>query len=166
MSSAALYEPVVPSTDDSRIAKQSRRTLARYACHSLSVRVANTNETVELPEGVVRLLVDILENMAEGNAVTLIPVHAELTTRQAADFLGVSRPFLIRLLEDGAIPYRKVCVRHRAASDDGRLRTGTAETRTLSERRRVGEGIEDTHGNLLERRRFLAPKKLKKTPRS
>ncbi len=120
MSSAALYEPVVPSTDDSRIAKQSSRTLARYASHSLSVRVDNTNDTVELPEGAVRLLVDILANMAEGNAVTLIPVHAELTTKQAADLLGVSRPFLIRLLEDGAIPYHKVGTHRRVFFEDVR----------------------------------------------
>jgi len=120
MSSVALYEPVVPSTDDSRIAKQSSRTLARYASHSLSVRVSNTNDTVELPEGAVRLLVDILANMAEGNAVTLIPVHAELTTKQAADLLGVSRPFLIRLLEDGAIPYHKVGTHRRVFFEDVR----------------------------------------------
>ena len=120
MSSAALYEPVVPSTDDSRIAKRSRRTLARYQANNLSVRVANTNETVELPEGAVRLLVDILENMAQGNAITLIPVHAELTTKQAADVLGVSRPFLIRMLEEGAIPFRKVGTHRRILFEDVR----------------------------------------------
>ena len=120
MSRAALYEPVVPSTDDARIAKRSSETLARYVTQSLSVRVGNTNDEVELPEVAVRLLVDILVNMAEGNAVTLVPVHAELTTQQTADFLGVSRPFLIRLLEEGVIPYHKVGTHRRVYYKDVR----------------------------------------------
>lgn len=118
MSSTALYEPIVPSTDDSRIAKRSSETLSRYVSHNLSVRVGASNDEIELPENAVRLLVDILANMAEGNAVTLIPVHAELTTKQAADIIGVSRPFLIRLLEEGVIPYRKVGTHRRITFED------------------------------------------------
>jgi excisionase family DNA binding protein len=120
VSSTALYEPIVPSSDDSRVAKRSSETLSRYVANSLSVRVGNTNDEIELPEGAVRLLVDILVNMAEGNAVTLIPVHAELTTQQAADFLGISRPFLIRLLEEGVIPYHKVGTHRRVCFEDVR----------------------------------------------
>lgn len=120
MSRAALDEPVVPSTDDAKVAKRSSETLARYVTQSLSVRVGNTNDEVELPEGAVRLLVDILVNMAEGNAVTLVPVHAELTTQQTADSLGVSRPFLIRLLEEGVIPYHKVGTHRRVYYKDVR----------------------------------------------
>ncbi len=120
MSSATQYEPIVPSTDDAEIARRSSETLSRYVSHKLSVRVGTTNDEIELPEGVVRLLVDILANMAEGNAVTLMPVHAELTTKQAADILGVSRPYLIGLLEKGAIPYRKVGTHRRVYFDDVR----------------------------------------------
>lgn len=61
-----------------------------------------------LPKAATRLLAHLLTEMGQGHAVTLIPVHAELTTQQAADFLNISRPHLIHLLEKEEIRFHKV----------------------------------------------------------
>jgi excisionase family DNA binding protein len=108
MSTLMSGEPMAPTDDDVQLAKLSSRRLAPFSNRPLKVRIADTRETVELPAVAVRLLVDLLTAMAEGHAVTLMPVHAELTTQQAADLLGVSRPFLVKQLTDNVIPYRKV----------------------------------------------------------
>ena len=118
MSRLITQEPVTPTVDKVRLAKASSRRLAPFLNQNLNVRIAETDESVELPAVAVRLLVDLLSVMAEGNAVTLIPIHAELTTQQAADLLGVSRPFLIKQLEDGVIPFRRVGTHRRVLFSD------------------------------------------------
>jgi excisionase family DNA binding protein len=67
----------------------------------------NKAHQVELPTSALRLLMDVLAELAEGNAVRVVPVHAELTTQEAADLLNVSRPHLVKLLEEGELPFHK-----------------------------------------------------------
>jgi excisionase family DNA binding protein len=62
-------------------------------------------EQVPLPEEIYRLLTEVVEAMREGKVITLVPRTQRLTTQEAADFLGISRPTLVKLLEDGKIPY-------------------------------------------------------------
>ena len=119
-----LPETVAPSEDDTRLAEESSRRLTRFLGKQrkgFRLRVQaddEPEETVAIPTSAFRLLNDILTEMAKGNAVTLIPVHAELTTQQAADILNVSRPFLVRLVEEGKIPCRKVGTHRRIRFDD------------------------------------------------
>ena len=112
--------PVVPSAKDVEVARDSSRLLA--ACigrgKTATLRVIDGKQDITVPVSALRLLVDILAQMARGNAVTIVPYHAELTTQQAADFLQVSRPHLVGLLERGDLPYRKVGTHRRIEFKD------------------------------------------------
>jgi excisionase family DNA binding protein len=119
-----LPEAVTPSAADAQLARESSRQLAKILDtpqESVQVRIqadGGEEEAISIPLSAFRLLSDILTEMAKGNAVTLIPVHAELTTQQAADLLNVSRPYLIELLEKRAIPFRKVGTHRRILFHD------------------------------------------------
>ena len=107
----ATLAPALPSEAEAILAKETSRVLASHmgAAEPLQFRIGPApEETVRVPTSAVRMLVRILEEMAKGNAITLIPVHAELTTQEAADMLNISRPSLIQLLDEGKIDYRKV----------------------------------------------------------
>ncbi|MDR9896052.1 helix-turn-helix domain-containing protein [Aetokthonos hydrillicola Thurmond2011] len=74
--------------------------------------------TITIPGEVFRLLVDVLNHMKDGHPLTILPTQAELTTQQASDILGVSRPYLVKLLDEGKIPSRKVGVYRRVLAVD------------------------------------------------
>lgn len=121
MTNHATDELELPSTDESQQARDASQALARIledTQHSVQVGTGNSNERFDLPESAARLLLRILSEMATGNAVTMVPVHAELSTQEAASLLNVSRPHLVKLLEQGEIDYHKVGVHRRVQAQD------------------------------------------------
>jgi excisionase family DNA binding protein len=110
-----ILDPTAPTDEEVELAREAAPRLADQLGKGkkVEVRLGNKDETLMLPVSSLRLLADILVQMGEGNAVAVLPVETELSTQQAADELNVSRPYLVKLLEDGKLPHRSVGTRRR-----------------------------------------------------
>ena len=73
----------------------------------IKIKLTEDGDVLKIPKTAFLMLFDILENMAEGREFTLVPSDAEIGTQEAADILKVSRPHLVKLLEEGVIPFKK-----------------------------------------------------------
>lgn len=108
-----------PTPETSRAAEYALRSLTgATGATSLRVGEGGHETTITLPREVLSVLVEVLGQMANGNGVRVVPVHAELTTQQAADLLNVSRPHLVKVLESGAIPFHFVGTHRRVRLGD------------------------------------------------
>lgn len=109
-------DPIFAPNSDATIVKQLDDELART--QGVAKLVTPQGSEIRLPHSVLKVLVEVVHEMARGNAVRVMPIHAELTTQQAAELLNVSRPFLVSLLEQGEIGYRKVGTHRRILLED------------------------------------------------
>jgi excisionase family DNA binding protein len=87
---------------------QEVRKLERLLKRGDLTLVSNSGENIEFPTTVYEVFKRIVELMAEGKAVTLVPDNQVVTTQRAADILGMSRPFFIKLLETGVMAYHRI----------------------------------------------------------
>ncbi len=113
MSTTAQSKMTLPVEREIQAAVRGQRELAAFLATGFETQriqifdARNEAHQVELPTSALRLLVDILAALADGNAVKVLPVHAELTTQEAADLLNVSRPHLVKLLEEGQLAFHR-----------------------------------------------------------
>lgn len=130
---SSTSETILPTDQDARQAREFRALLAPLSSREITARLQFSggnapDANLMLPASVVRVLLGVLEEMGKGNGVSITPLQKEFTTQQAADFLRVSRPFLIaELLEKGVLPYRKVGNRRRIRVEDLLRYTETEE---------------------------------------
>jgi excisionase family DNA binding protein len=119
MTTAMLPVPTPETAERAKAALRVLATAKRPKSPSIRLRAGGDSpQEAIVPREAFELLLEILGQMANGNAVTIVPIHAELTTQQAAEYLNVSRPFLITLVENGQIPHRKVGTHRRIKFSD------------------------------------------------
>ncbi len=107
-----LDHPVIPSELEVAQARKSFEALKQDSSDTHFILGSQTGQKVPLTENAFDYLLSILHELSKGHAVLIVPIQAELSTYEAAELLGVSRPFLIRLLDKDELPYR-VVGRHR-----------------------------------------------------
>lgn len=84
----------------------------------INIQIQETGDQITLPIKALLLLTEILDKMAQGKSVTIVPTDSEITTQKAAEILNVSRPYVVKILEEGQIPFNKVGSHRRVKLSD------------------------------------------------
>lgn len=138
----AVRQPAVLPEDEQEDAREASRAIARLAgrgavrVEAVPVQAGEPVQTFVLPAPAVRMLCDMLVHLGAGKAVSVIPDNAEFTTGQAADFLNVSRPWVVQLIERGELGYHMVGTHRRILFSELRAykeRSKQAQLRALDE---------------------------------
>ncbi len=98
--------------------EQQIRELAQLMTRQRAALVGPDNQRHEIPDSVYRLLLNVLRMMQEGKAVSVVPQMQDLTTQRAANLLGMSRQFFVRLLDEGKIPFHRTGTHRRVYLKD------------------------------------------------
>jgi excisionase family DNA binding protein len=111
-----------PSKQEQETAMESYNALSAMLAQLKSsdpeIEIEETKEKVRIPLRALKLLVAILKATSQGNPISIIPIATEMTTQAAAEFLGCSRPHLVKLLEHREIPFTKVGKHRRVKFED------------------------------------------------
>jgi excisionase family DNA binding protein len=114
----------LPTAAEAALARESSRTLSAYLRDDADAQQIEIRDDqgaahpLRIPVSALRLLLSALREIGEGNAVGITSIHAELTTRQAADLLNVSSPFLVQLLDRGELPFHQTGTHRRVRYQD------------------------------------------------
>ncbi|WP_282055399.1 helix-turn-helix domain-containing protein [Maribacter luteus] len=111
-----------PSKEEQLTAMESYNALAatleELTIKNPEIEIEETDEKIKIPLKALKLLAKILKATGEGKPISLVPMATEMTTQSAAEFLGCSRPHLVKLLETGEIPFTKVGKHRRVKFED------------------------------------------------
>ena len=95
-----------PTSNQTKEIKKLERILAQNT--SPPKLLSATGEEIVLPQSVYEILLDVVRDMSAGQEISIIPINKQLTTQEAADLINVSRPYIIKLLDNQEIPHSKV----------------------------------------------------------
>ena len=111
-----------PSKLDRKVPIQSYSTLTTVVekIHSeqTEIKIEESKNKIRIPLSALKVLAEVLKAMGEGKMISIVPIAAEVTTQAAAEILGCSRPYVVKLLEEGRIPFVKVGKHRRIKFED------------------------------------------------
>ena len=111
-----------PSKEEQRIALESydvlTASIGQLSSENPEIEIEETEEKIRIPITALKLLIKILKEISQGNPISIVPIATEMTTQAAAELLGCSRPHVVKLLENGKIPFTKVGKHRRIKYED------------------------------------------------
>jgi len=138
-----------PTKEEQRTALESYDALASSLNQLRSefpeIEIEETEEKIRIPVSALKLLAKILKEISQGNPISIVPIATEITTQAAAELIGCSRPHVVKLLEEGKIPFTKVGKHRRIRYED--LAAYKKEMKSI-QRQRIQElmGLDEDSG--------------------
>jgi excisionase family DNA binding protein len=111
-----------PSKIDQKVAAESYNILSgvldQIDAEQTEIEIEEADEKIKVPMSALKLFTQVLKGMSQGKIISIVPIEAELTTQAAAEMIGCSRPHLVKLLEEGQIPFTKIGKHRRIRLED------------------------------------------------